>query len=116
MKNLCKIRDIQRMITIYESGFEKKFSICLNEGMALCSLKDSDNLTPGELSDMLGLTSSNMSKVLSSVEKKGYVVRVVGDKDRRTMCFSLTQKGKELVSSLRCEETDMTELLKIIQE
>jgi len=111
MKNLCRIRDIQRSIATYEMGFEQKFGICLNEGMALCSLNESKTLTSGQLGDMLGITSSNMSKVLRSIESKGLVQRCVGENDRRQMCFSLTDKGKQLVSGLGCEDARMSDLL-----
>lgn len=111
MKNLCRIRDIQRSIATYEMGFEQKFGICLNEGMALCSLNEAQTLTSGQLGDMLGITSSNMSKVLRSIESKGLVQRCVGENDRRQMCFSLTAKGKQLVSGLGCEDARMSDLL-----
>ena len=52
-------------------------------------------------------TSSNNSKVIGSIEKKGLVERVIGTKDKRQMYFSLTPKGKELISSLKCEQIEI---------
>lgn len=116
MEKLCKIRDIQRAVAAFESMFEKCYGIGLNEGMALCSLRKSETLTSGEIGELLGLTSSNMSKVLRSVEDKGLIERVIGEKDRRQMCFSLTDKGKKLMSEIRCEEVDMSKLLQTLLE
>ena len=68
MDKLCKIRDLQRAVHQFESAFEKRYGICLNEGMTLCSLSKTGRLCPGELGELLGLTPSNTSKVLRSVE------------------------------------------------
>lgn len=111
MEKLCKIRDLQRAITQYENLFEKKYGVCLNEGMALCSLKKNEKLSSGEIGALLGLTNSNTSKVIKSIEDKGYVTRVIGDKDKRQMYFSLTAKGFELISSVKCDGVEIPELL-----
>lgn len=111
MEKLCKIRDLQRAVILFETEFEKKHGICLNEGMALCSLMDTDKLSSGELSDRLGLTCSNTSKVIKSIEKKGYVERVLGDVDKRQMYFILTPKGKELISAIHCTDIEIPALL-----
>ena len=76
IKRLCKIRDLQRAVYQFELQFEKLYGISLNEGMALCSLSKTVSLSSGELGELLGLSSSNTSKVICSVEKKGYVERV----------------------------------------
>lgn len=114
METLCKIRDIQRAVASFEHKFEKCYNICLNEGMVLCSLQKTDSLTSGELGEMLGLTPSNVSKVLRSAENKGLIQRVIGAKDRRQMYFSLSNKGKNLIAEIKCCDFDMNELLKSI--
>ena len=94
MDKLCKIRDLQRAVHQFESAFEKRYGICLNEGMTLCSLSKTGRLCPGELGELLGLTPSNTSKVLRSVEQKGLVTRELCNEDRRQMYYSLTQQGR----------------------
>ncbi len=112
MEELCKIRNLQRAVNQFETAFEKRYGICLNEGMALCSLSRSERLCPGELGEMLGLTPSNTSKVLRSVESKGYIARELSDRDRRQMYFTLTDKGRQLLATTCCREVGMPELLK----
>ncbi len=109
---LCRIRDIYRAITEYESLFERTYGLCLNEGMLLCSLSKSDLLTSGEIAALLGLTTSNTSKVICSVEKKGLIRRMLGDKDKRQMYFSLTPEGKKRLQDVKCSELEVPELLK----
>lgn len=93
MDKLCRIRDLQRAVHQFEANLERLYGICLNEGMTLCSLSKAGRLSCGELSDLLGLTPSNMSKVLRSVEEKKFVRRELGTADKRQMYFSLTDRG-----------------------
>lgn len=114
MEKLCKIRDIQRAVNQFELHFEKMYGICLNEGMVLCSLSKSGQLSSGEIGELLGLTLSNGSKVIRSVENKGFVKRVIGDKDKRQMYFSLTRQGCELLLEIKSDAVEIPELLKTI--
>lgn len=100
---LCKIRDIQRSIAAFEQQFEKEYGIGLNEGMVLCSLNKSERLSSGELGELLGLSASNISKVIASVEKKGLIQRFMGQADKRQMYFSLTDTGRERIRSISCQ-------------
>lgn len=114
VEKLCKIRDIQRAVNQFEGDFVRRHNICLNEGMALCSLAKSEKLSSGELGELLGVTSSNISKVIVSLEKKELIQRVMGTKDRRQMFFLLTDRGKQLLESIKCTETDIPKLLKCL--
>ena len=66
MDKLCKIRDLQRAVHQFGSAFEKRYGICLNEGMTLCSLSKTGRLCPGELGELLGLTQQGR-ELLASV-------------------------------------------------
>lgn len=111
MDKLCKIRDVQRSIIAFEQRFVKRYGICLNEGMLLCSLHKSERLSSGELGELLGLTPSNTSKVIASVEEKGLITRILGTTDKRQMYFALTEKGRGKIASICCEEVEIPEFL-----
>ncbi len=111
MEKLCKIRDLQRAINRFEASFEKVYGICLNEGMALCSLARAGRLSSGELGELMGLTMSNTSKVINSIERKGLVERAMGTVDKRRMFFVLTPRGRELLAAIDCENAGVPELL-----
>jgi DNA-binding MarR family transcriptional regulator len=95
--------------------FQRDYGLCLNEGMLLCSLK-SQKLTSGEIADALGLTCSNTSKVIKSVESKGYVKRTLGKGDKRQMYFSITKPGLEKLNEMMEEEMNVALILKDIRE
>ena len=54
MERLCKIRDLQHAVARFEAAFERRYGLCLNEGMTLCTLSRSGRLCPGELGERLG--------------------------------------------------------------
>jgi len=106
LKSLCYIREIYQAIAEFESNFQKSYNICFNEGMALCSLKEKP-LSSGELAKELGLSNSHTSKVLKSIEDKGFVERIIGKNDHRQMYFTLSDSGRDKISSINCEEDKM---------
>ena len=97
MNALCTIRDVYRSIIKLEEYFQLKYNLCLNEGMMLCSLKDK-KLSSTELSEALGLTPSNTSKIIKSVEDKKFIRRIIGKEDKRHMYFTLTKIGESKLS------------------
>lgn len=115
MNTLCTLRDIYRSIRDFEEFFQKKHDLCLNEGMLLCSLK-SGKLSSTELAEVLGLTTSNTSKVIKAVENKGLVDRILGKDDKRQMYFRLNETGKAKLGIIKKEESEIVKLLCQIEE
>lgn len=114
MNTLCKIRDISRSIADFEVRFEKKYKLCFNEGMLLCTLSDVEQLSSGEIAEQLGLTTSNTSKVIKSAEGKGLIRRALGSIDKRQMYFSLTDEGRAQLAAIDCESIGMPDFLKTL--
>ena len=112
MDIICKIRDIYKLIGEFEGQFEKDFGITLNEGMLLCSLLEKRTLSSTELAKNLGLTCSNTSKVIKSVEEQGFIERQLGKEDKRQMYFALTEKGAECILSVKNSKINIPKELK----
>ncbi|WP_185153003.1 winged helix DNA-binding protein [Dysgonomonas sp. 216] len=110
MNTLCQIRDIYRAIYEFEIKLQQSHNMCLNEGMLLCILSE-QRYSSNELAGLLGLSKSNTSKVIKSVESKGLIERIVGTDDKRQMYFILTQSGHKKLESVKCGELDVPELL-----
>lgn len=107
---LCKIRDIQRALELYESTFEKATGLTLKEGMLLCCISESE-LTSTELATKVDMSCSNCSKVLGAVEKKGYIQRMLGAADKRNMFFKLTEAGKVKLAEIKSNMPSIPALL-----
>lgn len=116
MDALCKIRDICRAVYEFEMKFQATYGIGLNEGMVLCSISNLGQCSSGQLAELLGLSSSNSSKVIISVENKGLIERIVGKADKRQMYFKLTSQGKKLLEEVKCNSEYLIEALAKIRE
>lgn len=111
METLCKIRDVYRAIAEFEVQFTQMYDLSLNEGMLLCTLLNTPKLTSGEIAEALGLSASNTSKVIRSVEGKKLITRLIGKEDKRQMRFSLTTEGKNRISDIKNATFELSELL-----
>ena len=109
METLCRIRDIYRAIAEFEVKFMQEFDLSLNEGMLLCTL-----LTSSEIAEALGLSASNASKIIRSVEEKKLITRLVGKADKRQMHFALTPEGKNRITVIKNNTPEIPALLQEI--
>lgn len=110
---LRRVRDIQRATLAVEACLLDEYGICLNEGMLLCTIMSSEEgiLASGDIGVRMGLTPSNVSKVIRSVESKGLVVRSTGSMDRRQMYFRLTDEGHRMIKAIENCRMEVPELL-----
>ena len=75
-------------------------------------MRQGRSLTPGEVSRLLGMTSSRIAAVLNALERKGLVLRDGDLQDRRRVRVTLTQEGKAFCEQKqRCAVGDLSELL-----
>jgi DNA-binding MarR family transcriptional regulator len=94
------------------------------------STKDKDATTsPSELASQLGYTRARMTRILDSLEVKGYIMRRQDDSDRRRIIVQATEAGRtfsgekdsEVVSAVEAlindlGEHDTQELIRILQK
>ena len=113
METLCRIRDIYRAISEFEVQFMQEFDLSLNEGMLLCTLPNTPKLTSSEIAEALGLSASNASKIIRSVEEK-LITRLVGKADKRQMHFALTPEGKNRITVIKNSTPEIPALLREI--
>lgn len=115
MKSICLMRNIYKALSDFENSFEEVHGVGLNEAMALCSIGE-DTLSATEISEKTGMSTSHTSKVIRSIEEKKLIKRVLGEKDKRQMYFSLNTKGKKCLSEMKCGSVEIPELLKPLFE
>ena len=114
METLCRIRDIYRAIAEFEVKFMQEFDLSLNEGMLLCTLLNTPKLTSSEIAEALGLSASNASKIIRSVEEKKLITRLVGKADKRQMHFALTPEGKNRITVIKNSTPEIPALMQEI--
>ena len=91
MNTICKMRDIYKALSIFETAFEEVYGISLNEAMVLCALREAGKeITSTAIAERTEMAPSHTSKVIRAVEDKGLIRRALGEVDKRQMYFSLT--------------------------
>lgn len=65
----------------------------------------SDNSSAGikinDIAKSTGMSKPSMSRMLNSLEKKGYVKRQIHSEDRRVVCVKLTSRGKKALQQTK---------------
>lgn len=113
MNTICRMRDIYKALSTFESAFEKAYGLSLNEAMVLCALDESEErMTSTALSARTEMGASHTSKVIRSVEEKGFIKRVLGTVDKRQMYFKLTPKGEKCLEEVLQEKVEVPEILR----
>jgi len=112
---LCKIREIYRAIDEYENKIVHDYGLSLNEGMLLCCIQEYGKTSSTDIAKSLGLTCSNTSKVIKSVEAKKFIKRSLDNKDKRVMLFSITEEGKNKINDVMTDTKDLPAIIKELE-
>lgn len=111
IESICVMRELICAMSELESQLQDRWGISSTEAMAMCCIGQ-DTVIASLISESIGIKPSHTSKVLSSMEKKELVSRSVGTVDRRQMQFSLTEKGRQLLQSIKTEKIDIPPFLR----
>lgn len=113
MNTICKMRDIYKVLSTFETAFEQAYGLSLNEAMVLCALDEAGReMTSTAIAGRTEMAPSHTSKVIRSVEDKRLIKRALGETDKRQMYFSLTLEGKKKLDELNLDRVEVPELLK----
>lgn len=110
MEPICRIKEIYKALYQFEKAFAERHGITINEAMLLCCLKQGGARTAGDLCEFVGLSNPRVSKVIATVESKGYIQRRIGSHDRRQMLFSLTDLGAAKIRRMQQSAMGFDEL------
>lgn len=97
---------------------QRKLSeISQGEIAVLVFLLQKDGINACEISQYLEVNTSRVAAILNSLCKKGYIIRVADDKDKRKIRIYITNQGRELCIQKR-EETvlNLSKLLEKLGE
>ena len=111
MELICQIKDVYKALYTFEKEFSEGFGMTINEALLLCCMKDGKERHANEITEYIGLSNSRVSKIITSVEEKGWIVRAMGTKDKRKMIFSLSKAGEEVVKAMRDKQIPLNMVL-----
>jgi len=73
------------------------------------TLWDEGTMSQQEIADIILKDKNSVTKLIDALERKGLVVRVVGENDRRQKMIHLTEKAievKEAITKIALDSTD----------
>ena len=82
------------------------YNVSHTEYRVLALLFFSHGCEPSVMADKLMILRQTMTKVVDSLETKGYVVRTVHPYDRRKLFVNLLPEGQRIARELLCLESD----------
>lgn len=96
---IVSIRKIVRSLNLESKGIQKEFGLSITQLLCLGHLEKSPNYQSNhkELMDLLSLNSSTVTGIINRLEKRGYVVRVRKQGDKRLTFITLTASGIKLL-------------------
>lgn len=93
--------DAAKKLIMYSRGVAKgsigtAYGMSMGEDPVLEYISRHDEaMTPSELAKTLGYTRPRMTRIIDSLEEKGYVIREQDTKDRRRVIVRCTDKGRD---------------------
>lgn len=96
----CELSSLYRAINSIEYEISHKHGLVINEAMILCLLRNGA-LCSGDINEQIGLKSTHSSKLIKSLETKGFIIRHLGKEDKRKMFFELTESGKAKLQEIK---------------
>ena len=96
------VERIQKLARSFDQSMDETlaaFGVTSGEWRLLCSLRyqgEPHRLTPGQLSQQLGLSSGAMTNRLDRLESAGHIRRLPDPNDRRSVLIELTESGWQL--------------------
>lgn len=103
---LCSMKSTLRAISRLEESIRESYEITLTEALCLCSAISGCSYG-SDLAEEVGLSPSRLSRVLSSLEKKGLVFRSRDERDHRKYEVLPTEEGRGLLTRMNQEGIDI---------
>lgn len=96
LSNLRELLSVCQRILSYES-FSRSELATLHFVASYPMENDGAHITPAELSKLLGIQPSAVSRMLGSMSKQGLVKREISNNDRRVVHVSITDEGERVI-------------------
>lgn len=77
-------------------------------GVMRCLYLKQEAMSAGELSRVMDIGTGGIANLLNSLEKKGYITRMMNPDDRRGIKVSLSESGQRLVNAKEQEALNIT--------
>jgi DNA-binding MarR family transcriptional regulator len=98
---------VAREVTLRQASDVCCGELTLEQFQTLRAVSMSEQLSIGSLSTQLRVDLSTMSRNVTVLERRRYLLRARSAEDARVVHVRLTTKGKRALETLRCDERDV---------
>lgn len=84
----------------YLNNSLSEYNLNLLQAMCILTIDQKEDVSQKELTEMLYLTKSGITKAINKLQEEGFVVKERSEKDNRKFVLKLTQKGKDIIPKL----------------
>ena len=81
-------------------------NVSLAEYQGIMKINTTERITCNILSEKMGLSISRGSRIIDSLVRKGYLLRMENPEDRRSFVLSLSSKGTEIKKQIEQERNN----------
>ncbi|WP_028469106.1 MarR family winged helix-turn-helix transcriptional regulator [Neptunomonas japonica] len=106
-KALVLLRQIIRSTDMQVKEISSRTGLTPPQLMVMQTLRESGQLTSGELAKEIVLTQATVTSILDRLEKKELVARERGTNDKRKVWVSLTDEGADLMKGAPTTQQDI---------
>ncbi|BBB26890.1 MarR family winged helix-turn-helix transcriptional regulator [Amphritea japonica] len=106
-KALVLLRQIIRSTDMQDKEISRRTGLTPAQLMVMQTLRESLQLTTGELAKEMALTQATVTSILDRLEKKDLIARQRGTEDKRKVWLSLTDDGVELMKGAPTTQQDL---------
>ena len=97
---LISLRKIIQAIDIHSRMLNKSFGLTGPQLIVLQEISKQDKISVTPLSKITSLSQATVTDITKRLEKKGYLVRIKREDDKRSVSLSLSEAGKEIINGL----------------
>ncbi len=98
---------LRQKCALKDAYFMKLFGISQSEYNCLVQFFEVNSMGVKDLAERLEITPGGVTRIITSLENKGYVERRISLDDRRNINVLLTSQGKKLVKKMRRAAIDI---------
>ncbi len=97
---LISLRKIIQAIDIHSRMLNKSFGLTGPQLIVLQEISNQDKISVTPLSKITSLSQATVTDITKRLEKKGYLLRIKREDDKRAVSLSLSEAGKEIIKDL----------------
>lgn len=97
---------IDKAIRSYRQFAQKRlkdagFTITIDQWLVIKAILENPSIPQNEIGDLVFKDNASVTRIMSHLEKAGYLLRTVNESDRRKINLKVTRKGEKIIQAVQ---------------